>query len=235
VLCPYCQSSFVLSPVFVQTMADNAYKDGHEIRQRTIPLMLIFKAGYCPNCLEKVVALFHQKFQGADSSPQKVGVETFVEYVLPRKRNVKSLASEVPVQFKSDYDEAALVLSDSAKASAALSRRLLQRILREHHGIKKKDLFQEIDEYISAKNPPSGLADQLHAIRQVGKFAAHPIEDFAAGTIIDVEPQEAEWLLELVEALLDHTFVRPARDAVRMASLQAKLLAIKKTTPTSGP
>ena len=40
---------------------------------------------------------------------------------------------------KDDYEEAALVLSISPKASAALSRRCLQTILREH-GYGQKDL-----------------------------------------------------------------------------------------------
>src|SRR5712664_676581 len=41
------------------------------------------------------------------------------------------LGPEVPVEFADDYREACLTLPDSAKASAALSRRCLQHLLRE--------------------------------------------------------------------------------------------------------
>jgi hypothetical protein len=101
-------------------------------------------------------------------------------------------------------------------------------VFHEHLGIKKKDLFQEIDEYIATKNPPTELANQLHAVRNVGNFAAHPLADKLAGTIVDVEPGEAEWLLELLDVFLDHVFVEPARTAARKARLNAKLGAVGK-------
>src|SRR2546426_11557618 len=41
------------------------------------------------------------------------------------------LPNEVPEEYAADYREACNVLADSPKASAALSRRCLQRILRE--------------------------------------------------------------------------------------------------------
>jgi hypothetical protein len=225
--CPLCLSNVVLSPITNMSIANTGYRDGHEIRQQQVPLVLVFKAAYCPSCLHPLVAMYHQQYKGENHSPQRDGVEKFIEYVYPLKRVTRPLPAEVPAEFRVDFQEAALVLGDSSKASAALSRRLLQRVLREKLGIKKRDLFQEIDEYIATQNPPSDLADQLHAVRHVGKFAAHPIEDVAAA-IVDVEPAEAEWLLELVEAVLDRTFVRPARDAARMATLQGKLAAIKK-------
>jgi hypothetical protein len=61
-------------------------------------------------------------------------------------------------------------------------------------------------------------------------MAVHPLKDLAAGTIVDVQPGEAEWLIELIDAIFDYTFVRPQRDAARKASLNAKLTAIGKST-----
>jgi hypothetical protein len=151
-----------------------------------------------------------------------------VSIVFPRKHSLPELPTEVPDNYRADYDEACLVLADSPKSSAALSRRLLQRLFHEHFNIKKKDLFQEIDEYIATQSPPRDLADQLHAVRNVGNMGAHPLKDLASGTIMDVQPGEAEWLVELIESLLDHTFVRPVRDGARKASLNQKLQAIGK-------
>jgi hypothetical protein len=51
---------------------------------------------------------------------------------------------EVPKEFADDYNEACLILEDSPKSSAALSRRCLQHILREKGGFEAKDLKQKL-------------------------------------------------------------------------------------------
>lgn len=49
------------------------------------------------------------------------------------------------------------------------------------------------------------------AIRMIGNFAAHPMTSTNTGEVVDVEPGEAEFLLSVLEELLDYYFVRPAR------------------------
>ena len=122
----------------------------------------------------------------------------------------KPAAPEVPKELAEDYNEACLVLADSAKASAALSRRCLQTLLREHAKVKPQNLNKEIDEVLASKTLPPHLANDVHAIRAVGNFAAHPTKDAATGEIVDVEPGEAEWLLDLLVGLFDFYFVEPA-------------------------
>jgi hypothetical protein len=92
-----------------------------------------------------------------------------------------------------------LVLPDSEKASAALSRRCLQHLLREKAGIKPGNLANEIQQVLDSKQLPSHLADDLDAIRNIGNFATHPLKSTNTGEIVEVEPHEAEWLLNLVE------------------------------------
>src|SRR5690606_18021784 len=58
------------------------------------------------------------------------------EVIYPRHAASPPLPPEVPEDIRKDFEEASLVLLLSSKASAALSRRLLQRILRERWGIK---------------------------------------------------------------------------------------------------
>jgi len=58
--------------------------------------------------------------------------------VNPKGSNRPPVPPEVPPDFTEDYIEACLVLPDSPKASAALSRRCLQHILGEKAGVKKK-------------------------------------------------------------------------------------------------
>ncbi|WFU03274.1 DUF4145 domain-containing protein [Rhizobium sp. CB3171] len=133
---------------------------------------------------------------------------------------------EVPGTIANDYIEACNVLPISPKASAALSRRCLQAMLRAH-GYMAKDLAKEIDlllnETDTTKAIPSSLRTMIDAIRNFGNFSAHPITDVTTLQIIDVEPEEAEWCLEVLEECFEHFYVRPAQAAARKAVLDAKL------------
>jgi hypothetical protein len=57
----------------------------------------------------------------------------------------------------------------------------------------------------------------------VGNFAAHPMKSKNSGEIVDVEDNEAEWLLEVLEELFEHYYVAPARAAGRRSALNQKL------------
>jgi len=143
--------------------------------------------------------------------------------VRPKGSSRPPVPPEVPPKFAEDYTEACLVLSDSPKASAALSRRCLQNLLREHVKVKKGKLADEIQQVIDSGNLPSHLSDTIDAVRNVGNFAAHPLKSEKSGEILPVEPGEAEWNLEVLEALFDFYFVQPAITQRRRAALDAKL------------
>lgn len=54
----------------------------------------------------------------------------------------------------------------------------------------------------------------------------------STGTIVEIEPGEAEWNLEVVEMLFDFCFVLPARAAKQKATLDQKLKDVgKKKNP----
>lgn len=122
-----------------------------------------------------------------------------------------------------DYNESSLVLADSPKASAALSRRSLQHILREKAGVKKGDLSDEIQQVLDSNNLPSEIAENLDAVRNIGNFATHPIKSKSSGEIVDVEPNEAEWNLEVLEQLIDFYYTRPAIAKKKREELNSKL------------
>ena len=62
----------------------------------------------------------------------------------------------------------------------------------------------------------------MDAVRSFGNFSAHPVNDVTTLQIIDVEPDEAAWCLEIIEALFDHYYVRPAANAEKLANLDQK-------------
>jgi hypothetical protein len=135
---------------------------------------------------------------------------------------------EVPEDVSKDFLEASQVLPISAQASAALSRRCLQHILVKYGQAAGRDLIQQIENFITTKNPPSYIAKQLHAVRQIGNFAAHPQKDTVTGEILPVEPGEAEWNLEVLQSMFDFQFVKPAQQAKRIQEFNEKLKAAGK-------
>ena len=77
----------------------------------------------------------------------------------------------------------------------------------------------------------TGLTPEaVDAIRVTGNFAAHPIKSRASGEVVAVEPGEAEWNLDTLEALFDFYFVQPAALQAKRAALNVKLLAAGKPT-----
>jgi len=156
-------------------------------------------------------------------------------FVIRNRHTVKPLSSsrppvpsEVDEKFAKDYNEASMILNLSSKASAALSRRCLQNILRDKAGVKPGNLANEIQQIIDSKSLPSHLSESIDAIRNIGNFAAHPLKSTSSGEIVDVESGEAEWLLDVLEALFDFYFVQPALLKLKKDALNKKLADIGK-------
>ena len=200
--CPHCLENFHedINEAFIAQDADFNWNYCHTI---------------CPACRKIVVHLLRRK---------KVGNGVIgLTQVYPKNSARVALSDDVPIAYASDYKEAASVFSDSPKASAALSRRCLQNLLREKARVKKSNLNDEIEEVLESKQLPSHLSESLHAVRAVGNFAAHPIKSQHTGEVVDVEPGEAEWLLDVLEGLFDFYFVQPALTKKRKENLNKKL------------
>ena len=171
----------------------------------------------CPACGKTIAMLLNRQGNSIISS----------RVVLPKTPSRVPTPPEVPKEFGDDYHEACLVLTDSPKASAALSRRCLQHLLRERAGIKPSNLDNEIQQVLDLKALPTHLADAADAVRVIGNFAAHPIKSKSSGEVVDVEAGEAEWLLDTLEGLFEFYFVQPAQ-------LQKKKNAINKKLAEAG-
>lgn len=178
----------------------------------------------CPACKRMILKLLngppaytqYNKFYTIN----KVSKEFLVR---PKGVSRPPCPSEVLKEFAEDYTEACLIISDSPKASAALSRRCLQSILREVAKVKHDNLYNEIQEVIDSKALPSHIVGVIDAVRNIGNFAAHPLKSEKTGEILPVEPVEAEWNLDVIEALFDFYFVQPAIVNKKKAALNKKL------------
>lgn len=169
----------------------------------------------CPSCKK-----YFCKFR-AD------GEEVF-RFVYPKVPSRKAIPKSVPADIARDYTEAVEVIASSAKASAALSRRCLQNIL-SRAGYTSRDLVKQVKDFIEEtdprKAPPSALIETVDAVRNFGNFSAHPIDDKTTLQVVDVDPEEAEWCLDILEEMFDHFFEKPAIAAEKKAKLNAKLAA----------
>ena len=177
----------------------------------------------CPACGKFILSLFekYDRYRGSRGENRYHFDRETLCY--PRAPSRTPLPKEVPKEYAQDYHEACLTLADSSKASAALSRRCLQHLLREKAGVNKGNIADEIQQVINEAKLPTHLLESLDAIRNIGNFAAHPIKSTASGEIIDVEPGEAEWNLDVLESLFDYLFVQPAVLEKKRDALNAKL------------
>jgi hypothetical protein len=175
----------------------------------------------CPTCRQLIIQITRSDL----SNPKLIRA---LDLVYPKGISRTPISPEVPLEFAQDYKEACLVLPDSAKASAALSRRCLQHLLRAKAGVKPSNLNREIQDLIESKQLPSTLSEPVDAIRNIGNFAAHPMKSTNTGEILEVEPGEAEWLLDILEGLFDFYFVQPALLNRKKDELNKKLASAGK-------
>lgn len=220
--CPHCNVYYHQKITRLGICNDSSYKwvIGYEV---------------CPSCSTAIIAI-----EGYPSFERHIIEGEFVEQLESNARitvlaNPKfpirtTLPPEVPGDVKSDYEEASSVLTISPKASAALSRRCLQHILRDYANVSGSggSLVNEINK---AKDPailPPRIYQKLDNIRNIGNFAAHPKKDTNTGEILEVEPGEAEYCLDVLDLLIEHYFIDPVRHAEMDARVQAKIDAAKK-------
>jgi hypothetical protein len=182
-----------------------------------------------PNCKRFIIYLINATdYDKPQAARWKIHSYKKKLLVYPKTHSRKPVPTEVPNAFATDYTEACLVLTDSSKASAALSRRCLQNILREKASVKKGDLATEIQQVLDSGQLPTYLAGSIDAIRNIGNFAAHPSKSTSSGEIVNVEPGEAEWNLEVLESLFDFYFVQPEILRVKKEALNEKLKSMGK-------
>lgn len=132
----------------------------------------------------------------------------------------------IPVGLREDYYEACLIRDESPKASATLSRRCLQGMIRNFCGITKGTLAKEIEalrEAVTAGTAPAGVTiesvEAIDQVRSVGNIGAHMEKDI--DLIVPVDPGEAQILIELTESLFEEWYVAAERRRLRFAGVAA--------------
>lgn len=125
------------------------------------------------------------------------------KWTLIPSSNAKVFPDYIPKVLLDDYKEACEIKELSPKASATLSRRCLQWIIRDFWWISKSRLVDEINE-LDGKIDPL-IFQAIDATRKIWNIWAHMEKDI--NLIIDVEPEEAEKLIKLIEILFKECYI----------------------------
>lgn len=201
--CPFCSKvmavnentlhSYVLSFKDYGSNTDDYFDPGRYERLINKPEQTTLEVKFykCPSC-DKVTIIADGK-----------GLLSEKQYFIHPTSNAKQFPEYVPEAIRNDYEEACEILYHSPKASATLSRRCLQGMIRDFHGISKSRLIDEINALKSLIPAPQWSA--IDAVRKLGNIGAHMEKD--VNTIVDVEPEEAEKLIKLIELLIDKWYI----------------------------
>ena len=168
----------------------------------------------CPAC-RKLVACAQRDVASVEPSERRI--------VYPFDFAERTAPKDVPDQLRSDYAQATAILNRSPQASAALSRRIVQQVLRDQGAYAKRNLSDQIQAFIDDPKNPSEVKKNIDYLREIGNFAAHPVKSDSTGEVIPVEPGEAEWAIEVVDSLFDFYFVSPARNDERRRAFDARI------------
>lgn len=223
-ICPHCEHAV--------TISDGRYSsDSHVLRienavgRRT----LLSKFIVCPNpkC-EKftLTASLYVSTSEPHSGREKLSKKVESWDLVPSS-SAKTFPSYIPQVILDDYKESCLIRQLSPKASATLSRRCLQGIIRDFWQVKPGRLVDEIE---AIKDKVDSMTwGAITAVRQLGNIGAHMEKDI--NVIVDVDPDEAEHLIGLVETLLREWYVAREERRVRMEAVMAAAAA-KKAPPS---
>ena len=131
----------------------------------------------------------------------------------------------IPKAIKKDYEEACKIAHLSPNASAVLARRCLQSMIRDFCKIKKSTLHSEIEE-LKMKVKERNISDvteesiqSIDSIRKMGNIGAHMEQP--TGILINIEPEEATLLIQLIETLFKDWYVTRQERQQRLKNIQA--------------
>lgn len=210
--CPFCNRDTIITDERFSSTTFG-FDDGNKYGKQYLKAFTIV----CPNPECKEYALT------VTLHDQTIVNNTYVP--APAKRiwnlipaaEIKVFPNYIPSPIIADYQEACLIRDLSPKASATLSRRCLQGMIRDYWKISKSRLIDEI-EAIKEKLDPLTW-DAIDSVRHIGNIGAHMEKDI--NMVVEVDENEAALLISLIETLLTEWYVARQEREERMAKIIA--------------
>jgi hypothetical protein len=214
--CPFCSQN--------ATITDNSVHEGKTVF--TVENFEGDKELYssfivCPNddCKKYSLSVLlfdsENKFNAIQGRYERNRKELKKRWDLIPQSDAKVFPNYIPNPIISDYEEACSILSLSPKASATLARRCLQGMIRDFYGIKKGRLVDEIEAIKDKVDPLTWQS--IDSVRKIGNIGAHMEKDI--NLIVDVDPNEASILLQLIEQLVEDWYVTKHEREKRLNSI----------------
>lgn len=190
--CPHCGVLFYETPDNTKERRISFLHDQKEFEKlydfSVIGADIVATYHYCPSCREYSVQLTSSSELFSFSYPPYTGI---------------TLPDYIPEAIRKDYMEACAIIDSSPKASATLSRRCLQGMIRDFWGVQAGNLAREID--LIKEKIPAEQYRVLNGVRRLGNIGAHMEKD--VNLIIDIDPGEAQKLIKLLELLLKDWYI----------------------------
>ena len=131
----------------------------------------------------------------------------------------------IPEPIIEDYKQACRIRDLSPKASATLSRRCLQGMIRDFCDIRENTLHKEIGVLRKQVVEGEGIrhvhkesVDAIDHVRTIGNIGVHMEQD--VNLVIDIEPDEAQILIGLIELLFHEWYVQRESRGQRLQALK---------------
>jgi Domain of unknown function (DUF4145) len=198
--CPYCNRDVTLVDENISVhnhYFSNNNKDGK--------LVLVTTVLVCPNmqCKEYSITASLNPWEWKNGKEVVNYTRTILRWNLKPQSSAKPFPDYIPKPIIDDYSEACLIKDFSPKASATLSRRCLQGMIRNFWGISKSRL---VDEISALQDKIDTLTwEAVDGLRKIGNIGAHMEKDI--NIITDVEPHEADLLIGLIENLIKDWYI----------------------------
>ena len=198
--CPYCASKTTIN-----SNNFSASENGMTINNAEGYRLIRNEWIVCPNsdCKKITLTAILYDYQFNSTFREWNRKEKIKHWNLLPNSFAKTFPDYIPEVLRRDYEEAASIIEQSPKASATLSRRCLQGIIRDFWGVSKSRLVDEINAIEDKVDPLTWKS--IDAIRKVGNIGAHMEKDI--NLIIEVDPQEAYLLLQLIELLFEEWYI----------------------------
>lgn len=216
--CPFCHRNTTI--VDSNISIDIHFYSNKKMKNTFIGLKTEIIA--CPNtdCGEySITAALYNATRSSGPYPQNNSIEgePLKIWRLKPASSATPQPDYIPTAILQDYYEACGIVDLSPKASATLARRCLQGMIRDYWGITKSRLVDEINELKGkVDNATWGAID---AIRKIGNIGAHMERD--VNIIVDIEPLEAQLLIQLIEDLFQTWYVTRHEREERSKQIQA--------------
>jgi hypothetical protein len=197
--CPYCDRDTTITDTYASNKFNLALKNAEGQRQFKTFIVV------CPNpkCQKFTLRITMHEADFTQTGPDKITTQPLETWNLIPPSTAKVFPDYVPQPIRDDYLEACKIRDLSPKASATLSCRCLQGMIRDFWKITKARLIDEIEALEDKVDAQTWEA--IDAARKIGNIGAHMEKDI--NVIVDVDPNEAQVLIELIELLVKDWYV----------------------------